>query len=176
MNFEIRDKKILSSDQKNTLAGIMYIPDGDIRGIFHLVHGMTEYIGRYKALFESLANAGIVSGKGNKKFCPQDFVKREEFVKMLVGAFNVTAEGSVPFSDVSSNEWYYTYVVSAYNSGMIKGISADIFGTGTNITRQDMAVLIYRYLSKDTELQVPEPLNLPTRLKFPNMQEKQLQL
>ena len=60
MNFEIRDKKILSSDQKNTLAGIMYIPDGDIRGIFHLVHGMTEYIGRYKALFESLANAGYL--------------------------------------------------------------------------------------------------------------------
>jgi len=105
-----------------------------------------------KNAIESLANAGVISGKGNNKFCPEDFVKREEFVKMLVGSFNVTAEGSVPFNDVDAGQWYYSYVVSAYNSGMVNGVSADMFGTGTNITRQDMAVLVYRYLSKDTEL------------------------
>ncbi len=60
MKFEIKEKKILSSDQKNTLSGIMYIPEGNIRGIFHLVHGMTEYIGRYAPLFESLASAGYL--------------------------------------------------------------------------------------------------------------------
>lgn len=60
MNFEIKQKKILSSDQKNTLAGIMYVPNGDIKGIFHLVHGMTEYIGRYAPLFETLASAGYL--------------------------------------------------------------------------------------------------------------------
>lgn len=60
MKFEIKDKKILSSDQKNTLSGIMYVPEGDIRGIFHLVHGMTEYMGRYAPLFESLASAGYL--------------------------------------------------------------------------------------------------------------------
>lgn len=60
MKFEIKDKKILSSDQKNTLSGIIYIPDGDIRGIFHLVHGMTEYIGRYEPLLSSLASAGYL--------------------------------------------------------------------------------------------------------------------
>lgn len=60
MNFKIVDKKILSSDQKNTLSGVIYIPNGDIRGIFHLVHGMTEYIGRYKPLFEGLASAGYL--------------------------------------------------------------------------------------------------------------------
>ncbi len=60
MKFEIKEKKILSSDQKNTLSGIMYIPEGDIRGIFHLVHGMTEYIGRYAPLFETLASAGYL--------------------------------------------------------------------------------------------------------------------
>ncbi len=60
MKFTITEKRILSSDQKNTLAGVMYIPNGDIRGIFHLVHGMTEYIGRYQPLFESLASAGYL--------------------------------------------------------------------------------------------------------------------
>ncbi len=60
MIFNVVDKKILSIDQKNTLSGIMYIPDGDIRGIFHLVHGMTEYIGRYAPLFERLASMGYL--------------------------------------------------------------------------------------------------------------------
>ena len=60
MKFSIAEKKILSSDQKNTLSGVMYIPEGDIRGIFHLVHGMTEYIGRYTHLFENLASAGYL--------------------------------------------------------------------------------------------------------------------
>ena len=60
MNFEIKQKKVLSSDKKNTLSGIMYIPSGNIKGIFHLVHGMTEYIGRYAPLFEKLADAGYL--------------------------------------------------------------------------------------------------------------------
>lgn len=60
MKFETKDKKILSSDGKNTLSGIVYLPEGDARGIFHLVHGMTEYIGRYNHLFESLASVGYI--------------------------------------------------------------------------------------------------------------------
>ncbi len=60
MKFTVSEKRILSSDKINNLAGVMYIPDGEIRGIFHLVHGMTEYIGRYKPLFESLASAGYL--------------------------------------------------------------------------------------------------------------------
>ena len=54
------EKKIKSSDQKNTLSGVVYVPSDDIRGIFHLVHGMTEYIGRYEPLFESLAGEGYL--------------------------------------------------------------------------------------------------------------------
>ena len=60
MNFKVVDKNIKSSDQKNTLSGVMYIPEGDIRGIFHLVHGMTEYIGRYEPLFSALAGNGYL--------------------------------------------------------------------------------------------------------------------
>ena len=60
MSFKVVEKKILSSDQKNTLSGVMYIPECDIHGIFHLVHGMTEYIGRYEPLFSALANEGYL--------------------------------------------------------------------------------------------------------------------
>lgn len=60
MKFDVVNKKVLSSDGKNTLCGTLYIPNGDMRGIFHLVHGMTEYIGRYEPLFCALASAGYL--------------------------------------------------------------------------------------------------------------------
>ncbi len=60
MSFTVIEKKILSSDQKNTLSGVMYVPSGEILGIFHLVHGMTEYIDRYTPLFSALANEGYL--------------------------------------------------------------------------------------------------------------------
>lgn len=60
MKFETFEKKVPSSDGKHTLSGIVYLPSGDARGIFHLVHGMTEYIGRYSHIFEALASAGYI--------------------------------------------------------------------------------------------------------------------
>ncbi len=48
----------LSSDKLHTLAGVVYIPEGEIRGFFHIVHGMTEYIGRYDRIMQAAADAG----------------------------------------------------------------------------------------------------------------------
>lgn len=98
MKFSIAEKKILSSDQKNTLSGVMYIPEGDIRGIFHLVHGMTEYIGRYTHLFENLASVGYLCcgfdnlGHGNTA-SEQDlgFIASENGWKFLVDDVNLFA-------------------------------------------------------------------------------------
>lgn len=60
MKYDVIKKSVLSSDGKNTLAGTAYIPQGEIRGIFHLVHGMIEYIDRYEPLFNTLAGAGYL--------------------------------------------------------------------------------------------------------------------
>lgn len=60
MGFKRQEKKVLSSDGKNTLSGVVYIPDGEIKGLFHLVHGMTEYIDRYTELLSTITNAGYV--------------------------------------------------------------------------------------------------------------------
>lgn len=89
----------------------------------------------------------IVSGYGDGSFRPLDPVKREEFVKLLTLAFSEPVyDGELPFIDVDNNAWYYPYVLSGYTKNLIKGIDAPKFGTGSEITRQDMAVLIYRYL------------------------------
>ena len=54
------EKKVPSSDGKHELIGRVYLPDGEARGLFQVVHGMTEYIGRYDRFMRALASAGFV--------------------------------------------------------------------------------------------------------------------
>lgn len=61
MAFEIKILEVKSTDNIHTLKGKIFIPDGEIKGVFHLVHGMTEYIDRYDHLFSFLADNGYVS-------------------------------------------------------------------------------------------------------------------
>ena len=49
-----------SSDGVHTLAGVVYIPDGDKKGLFHIVHGMTEHIGRYEKFMTDMAENGYI--------------------------------------------------------------------------------------------------------------------
>lgn len=93
----------------------------------------------------ALAEKGIVSGKGNGMYCPLDNVTREEFVKMLVSALGCLDEtAECDYEDVDKGAWYYRYVASAVKVGLVSGISETKFGTGMNISRQDIAVLISR--------------------------------
>lgn len=97
-----------------------------------------------------LREAGIVSGTDNENFNPDACVKREEFIKMLVLAAGMEdASGESGFVDVSPDEWYYAYVGAAYHAGMVSGYPDGRFGVGDNITRQDMAVIIYNTVKPD---------------------------
>lgn len=109
--------------------------------------------GWYKDCVTELAYMGIVSGKGNGQFCPDDYVTREEFVKMVCAAINLPGIDAVtPFEDVDNNAWYGGYIRTAYNYKVINGQSTDTFGIGKNISRQDVAVICNNILKGfDTE-------------------------
>lgn len=94
---------------------------------------------------EELYKTGVVNGKGNNEFRPQDNVTREEFVKMILGAAKIDLDfkDNTPPSDVKETDWFYKYIMCAYEAGIINGISENEFGTGLYITRQDIAKIMY---------------------------------
>lgn len=94
----------------------------------------------------SMYARGILSGKTATEFAPNDNVTRAEFAKIVVKAFGLEDSGAAvsSFSDVNAGDWYYEYVAAAYNKGIITGYNDGRFGVSDNITRQDMAVIIYR--------------------------------
>ncbi len=49
-----------SSDKIHTLAGIVYLPTDQPKGFFHIVHGMTEHIGRYDKIMSDMADMGYI--------------------------------------------------------------------------------------------------------------------
>lgn len=96
-----------------------------------------------------LYESGIISGKTETEFYPNDTITREEYVKLLVSAFSLTGdEDLVTFSDVDKTAWYAKYISIAVASGIVSGISENEFGIGQQITRQDMCVMLKRTLDK----------------------------
>ncbi len=95
-----------------------------------------------------LYDNGIIKGKEPTLFAPNDNITREEYATIIVRAFGLAeANAECNFIDVPTERWSYKAVASAKKSGVINGISEDVFGAEENISRQDMAVMAYRAAS-----------------------------
>lgn len=97
-----------------------------------------------KESIEALAAKGVLAGKGDGKFAPNDSVTREEFVKIIVAAFELTDDkAESDFNDVSKDSWSYPYISVASKLSIVSGDGTS-FNPARVISRQDMAVIIYR--------------------------------
>ena len=64
---------------------------------------------------------------------------------MVVLAFDIKADGeNVSFTDASSSDWYYEYVMVLAKSGIINGRNDGSFGASDYITREDIAIILDR--------------------------------
>lgn len=93
----------------------------------------------------SLAKIGVVTGTAPNTFEPMRSVAREEFTAIVYRGFGFDeVQTNAEFNDVKANEWYYKCITQLASLGVISGVGENNFGVGNNITRQDMAVIIYR--------------------------------
>ena len=51
--------------------------------------------------------------------------------------------GTLPFTDVSTDAWFYPAVRWAYRTGLVSGTSETTFDPEAPITRQDFALILY---------------------------------
>ncbi|MCG7435114.1 S-layer homology domain-containing protein [Lysinibacillus fusiformis] len=76
---------------------------------------------------------------------PKNSITRAEFTKILVNSMNLRAGETVKsFPDVKPAKWYYEYVKVASSQGIINGKPDGTFRPNDKITRNEMAVMIYR--------------------------------
>ncbi|MEE1013749.1 MAG: S-layer homology domain-containing protein [Clostridia bacterium] len=92
-----------------------------------------------------LTEKGVVSGDGNGLFRPNAAVTRGEFVKMLTLAFNIPVSKKADiFADVEKDAWYSSYVATAVEAGLVKGLGDNRFAPEASITRQDLTLMCFR--------------------------------
>lgn len=89
---------------------------------------------------------GIVNGDTPRTFCPNDLSSRCQVVTMLYRMMGSPAvSGSTTFLDVEEDGYYRNAVLWAQKNGLVQGYSQEWFGTNDPITREDLAVLVYRH-------------------------------
>lgn len=104
-------------------------------------------VGWAETAIMALAKRGVISGYDDNTFKPEQSIKREEFVKMVISAANIDLnKPACKFGDVEQDKWYAQYVNAAFEAGIISGTSESDFGIGKGITREDMAVIIARLI------------------------------
>jgi len=89
-------------------------------------------------------NNGIMNGT-EKGFEPNASTTRAMLVTMLFRLENKPTGGTANFSDVASGQWFSEAIVWAASQGIVNGYENGHFGPNDAITREQLAVVLYRY-------------------------------
>ena len=104
----------------------------------------------YRRAVNELADMGIIAGTGGDKFSPNATLTRGAFVTMLGKSVLESWDISQykfrgGFKDVSTGHWANPYVNWASETGVATGYEDNTFRPDRAVTRQEMAVFLYRY-------------------------------
>lgn len=99
----------------------------------------------YEEAVQGVFENGIMNGVGDGKFAPNDNLNRAMLVQMFYNIQGRLDAGKPDFDDVSSNAWYADAIAWASANGIVNGVGGGNFAPETSITREQMAVMLYRF-------------------------------
>jgi len=109
-------------------------------------------------------DSGLMKGVSEKPmlFAPHGTTTRGMIVTILHRLESTPPGGTTNiFVDVAEGKWYTDAVVWAHETGIVKGYDAETFGPEDPITREQMAVILYRYAGyKGYDISVGEETNI----------------
>lgn len=89
---------------------------------------------------------GIMTGMGDGQFIPRSNLTRGMIAQVLYNMESTPAvSGGGSFSDVSESDWYFNAVSWAAQNAIVDGYGDGLFGPEDDVTREQMAVVLYRY-------------------------------
>ena len=89
---------------------------------------------------------GLMTGMDEKTFSPESTTTRAQLVTILWQLADCPdSEKSAAYSDTDENAWYAGAVAWAAEHGIVSGVGGGAFTPGGTITREQLAVMLYRY-------------------------------
>ena len=105
----------------------------------------------YGNAVRTLASLGVIKGIGNDQFAPNRTITRAEFTVIAMRFANVSADVTNPFTDISTNDWFYSAVTSAVSYGWINGYGDGSFRPQATITRAEVVTIVNRMLNRTAD-------------------------
>ncbi|EGL82041.1 cell wall hydrolase/autolysin [Caldalkalibacillus thermarum TA2.A1] len=110
----------------------------------------------------ALSREGIIQGYPDGTFRPAAYITREEFGAILFRMLELEEkpEAASHFIDIPKNSWARGIIGALVDAGITKGVSANRFGYGDYLTREQMASFFVRVLGYEEEA---KKYNLPLK-------------
>jgi len=96
---------------------------------------------------EALSARGVINGMTQTEFAPGSSIRRADFVLLTAKFFELEGESGETFTDVPEGSYYSGAVAAAKELGIINGSGNGEFNPMSEISRQDMMVILGRALS-----------------------------
>ena len=95
---------------------------------------------------EHAVSLGYMNGVSDTGFEPNGRMTRAMLAKVLHNMEkNPSHSAKSKFSDVKSGQWYTDSILWAAEMGIVDGYGNGSFGVNDNITREQLAVMLWRY-------------------------------
>lgn len=120
--------------------------------------------GWYAGYVQFMYENGVMGGVGSNRFDPRGNFTRASVTATLFRVMNQrvatdTDSRENDFNDVTTG-WYAPYVTWAYHTKLVTGISDTRFAPNRDITRQEMATILFRLAQSITDYNVPPEYTL----------------
>lgn len=108
----------------------------DVEGVGTWYHEAVDYVLR----------AGLMDGYGGERFGPNEPLTRAQFVQILFNkAGKPVGNSQLQYNDVAEGEWYTDAIRWAASQGIAGGYGNRTFAPNDNLTREQLAVMLWRY-------------------------------
>lgn len=100
----------------------------------------------YHAGVDFMVKNGFMDGVSDNKFDVDGNLTRAQLVTILYRIAGEPKSNAMnPFADVAEGQWYTDAVTWAAENGIIKGIDATTFAPNAEISREQIAAILFRY-------------------------------
>ncbi len=113
----------------------------------HTLYNVIQYV----------KSAGIFEGYPDCTFRPDSFINRAETVKVILNGFKIEIQTtftdfSTPFLDINLGDWFFGYVVTAKNNGILQGYPDGTFKPANTVNFAEMIKIFVNSSSLQSQL------------------------
>ena len=109
-----------------------------------------EENGWYHTGVDFMVRNGYMNGVAADTFDVEGSLTRAQLVTILYRiAGEPETSAAIPFADVADGQWYTKAIVWAAENGIVKGVNETTFAPNDPITREQIAVILYRYAHEE---------------------------